>query len=123
MGRPVGRNQYVTWIVRGHVSGAGISGYYSVHLKANAGDESRLNGPIFFALLGISSTVLLAPVILLFSVTGIETFVLPSGNALMMLAINGLLGAVLADALWMVAVLLTGPVLCELGKFVLLYDV
>lgn len=96
-------------------AGAALSGFYSVQLKAAVGTESRLDSLVFFFFLGIVNAVVFAPVLGIWSLARIEPFESPGARSLIMLTLNGILATVVADALWMIAVLMTGPVLGELA--------
>jgi solute carrier family 35 protein F5 len=52
-------------------------GLYTVVMKKQVGDESRVNMPLFFGLVGFFNVVLLWPGFFIFHWTGLETFSLP----------------------------------------------
>jgi len=49
------------------------------------------------------------------SYTGIEKFEFPSGNHLLYLLLNGVIGTVVSDLLWGFVVILTTPTIATLG--------
>ncbi|KAI9224313.1 hypothetical protein BC828DRAFT_402351 [Blastocladiella britannica] len=97
------------------LSGALFYALYITFLKLSVQHESRINMPLFFGILGVCNAVLLAPVLVLLHWTGIETFVWPSSQVFMIMTVNAVLGTVVSDYLWMLAMLLTGPVVVTLG--------
>eukprot|EP01119_Soliformovum_irregulare_P020317 TRINITY_DN6553_c0_g1_i2.p1 TRINITY_DN6553_c0_g1~~TRINITY_DN6553_c0_g1_i2.p1 ORF type:complete len:263 (+),score=63.36 TRINITY_DN6553_c0_g1_i2:350-1138(+) len=88
---------------------------YSVLLKKRIDSEERLHGPMLLGFLGAINTVVLFPVLILFSVTGLEHFEFPTGKVFGFLTIQGLIGTVLSDYLWLLSVLLTSPLIATLG--------
>lgn len=52
-------------------------GLYTVVMKKQVGDESRVNMPLFFGLVGFFNVVLLWPGFFIFHWTGLEPFSLP----------------------------------------------
>lgn len=57
-----------------------LYGLYAVFMKKRIGDESRVNMPIFFGLVGLINVILLWPGFLILHFTGAETFELPPGG-------------------------------------------
>eukprot|EP01135_Chromosphaera_perkinsii_P003565 Nk52_evm23s248 gene=Nk52_evmTU23s248 len=91
-------------------------GFYLVLMKVRLGDEERVDMFLFFGLVGISCAIFALPLFPLFHLVGIEKFELPSDNLIwLFLAINGLIGTVLSDYLWMRATLLTTPLVTTIG--------
>lgn len=62
-------------------------GFYAVVLKKKVGDESRVNMPIFFGLVGLLNVLLLWPVFLILHWTGIERFELPPDGRVVLIII------------------------------------
>lgn len=52
-------------------------GVYTIVLKKQVGDESRVNMQLFFGLVGLFNMFLLWPGFIILHVTGIETFAMP----------------------------------------------
>jgi solute carrier family 35 protein F5 len=52
-------------------------GLYTIVMKKQVGDESLVNMPLFFGLVGFFNVVLLWPGFFILHWTGIETFALP----------------------------------------------
>lgn len=59
--------------------------------------------------------MVLLPLMYILNVTGVETFELPSRRVVVFLTVNGLVGTVLSDYLWLLSVLLTSPLISTLG--------
>ncbi|KAJ2408845.1 hypothetical protein GGI10_004781, partial [Coemansia sp. RSA 2530] len=95
---------------------AALYGCYTTLLKRRVGDESRLDTPLFFGAVGLANIVLLWPGFIILHFTGIETFQLPhSGSMWLMIVLNALVGTFLSDYLWLLAMLMTSPLVVTLG--------
>ncbi|KAJ1983421.1 hypothetical protein H4R34_001296 [Dimargaris verticillata] len=91
-------------------------GCYTILIKFKIGSEDRVHMPDFLGFVGLFNTVLLWPLLLIFHYTGIETFALPpTGEMWGMIALNALIGTLLSDYLWLLAVLMTSPLVVTLG--------
>lgn len=55
-------------------------GIYTIVMKRQVGDESRVNMALFFGLVGFFNTVLIWPGFIVMHFTGLETFELPPTN-------------------------------------------
>jgi solute carrier family 35, member F5 len=64
---------------------------------------------------GVFNILLLWPGFLLLHYTGLEPFELPSARVALELVLNGVLGTFLSDYLWLLALLMTSPVVVTLG--------
>ncbi|OZJ05272.1 hypothetical protein BZG36_01960 [Bifiguratus adelaidae] len=103
--------------------GAFFYGCYTVLLKLRIKDESRVDMPLFFGFVGAFNVVLLWPVFGLLHVLGIEQFALPStGTIWGMVIINALIGTFLSDYMWLLAVLMTSPLVVTLGLSLTIVD-
>nr|XP_039261425.1 solute carrier family 35 member F5-like [Styela clava] len=78
---------------------------YLVLLRKVAGDD--LNVPMFFAFVGIFTFLLLWPGLLVLHYTKVEVFELPDKQTAIYLIVNGLVGTVLSEILWLWGCLLT----------------
>lgn len=54
-----------------------LYGVYTIVMKKRVGDESRVNMPLFFGLVGLINAFLLWPGFVILHFTGFETFGLP----------------------------------------------
>ncbi|OAD68185.1 hypothetical protein PHYBLDRAFT_117850 [Phycomyces blakesleeanus NRRL 1555(-)] len=98
------------------LSGAVFYGCYTTMLKLRIGDESRINMPLFFGFVGAFNVVLLWPVFPLLHWLGLETFELPPTSTLwFMVLLNAFIGTFLSDYLWLLAMLMTSPLVVTLG--------
>lgn len=95
--------------------GAVFYGAYSIVLKLRIGDESRVDMSLFFGYVGLFNVVLLWPAFPLLSLIGIEPFEIPHGKVWPMIIVNALIGTFLSDYLWLLALLLTSPLVVTLG--------
>ncbi|KAJ1963336.1 hypothetical protein GGI12_002104 [Dipsacomyces acuminosporus] len=93
-----------------------LYGCYTTLLKSKIGDESRLDTPLFFGTVGLANILLLWPGFFILHFTGIETFQLPpSGSIWLVILVNAFIGTFLSDYLWLLAVLMTSPLIVTLG--------
>lgn len=90
-------------------------GIYAVFMKSRIGDESRVNMPLFFGLVGLMNVVLLWPGFFILHFTGIETFALPPGGRVTIIIIANSLSSLVSDIAWAYAVLLTSPIVVTVG--------
>ncbi|KAI9316055.1 hypothetical protein BX666DRAFT_1954441 [Dichotomocladium elegans] len=98
------------------LTGAFFYGLYTTLLKLRIGDESRINMPLFFGYVGVFNILLLWPFIPILHWTNVETFELPpSGMIWAILLLNAFIGTFLSDYLWLLAMLMTSPLVATLG--------
>ncbi|RUS23382.1 hypothetical protein BC937DRAFT_93326 [Endogone sp. FLAS-F59071] len=96
--------------------GALFYGCYTVLLKLRIQNEERVSMPLFFGFVGAFNVCLLWPAFFLLHFTGIERFELPStGVVWAMVLVNALVGTFLSDYLWLLAMLMTSPLVVTLG--------
>ncbi|KAI9313496.1 hypothetical protein BX666DRAFT_1977045 [Dichotomocladium elegans] len=98
------------------LAGAFFYGCYTTLLKLRIGDESRINMPMFFGFVGAFNVMLLWPIFFILDYTGLEMFDLPHGGVLCTtLILNAFIGTFLSDYLWLLAMLMTSPLVVTLG--------
>ena len=90
-------------------------GLYSVTLKKIAVNESRVNMPLLFGIIGFFCTLFLWPIFLIFHYTSFEEFLFPTGKILGYLILNILFGSLLANFLWLVAMSYSTPLIVAIG--------
>jgi len=90
-------------------------GAYSVLLKMKIPDENTVHLPMFFGFLGVVSTAICIPILVFLHVAGIETFELVPWGVVGYLTVNSLVGTVLSDLLWAQGVILTSPLVVNIG--------
>ncbi|KAI9595282.1 hypothetical protein BDF19DRAFT_441379 [Syncephalis fuscata] len=96
--------------------GAFFYGCYTVLLKRQMHNETRADTTLFFGFVGIFNMFGMWPILLLLHWLGLETFALPGSSTIWtILCINAFLGTFLSDYLWLLAVLLTSPLVATLG--------
>ncbi|GAB5588394.1 hypothetical protein Unana1_03294 [Umbelopsis nana] len=96
--------------------GAFFYGCYTILLKIRIQDESRLDMSLFFGFVGAFNVVLLWPCFGILHLLGIERLELPGTSAIWGLVIlNALIGTFLSDYLWLLAMLMTSPLVVTLG--------
>lgn len=98
---------------------AGLSamlyGFYAVFMKKRIGDESKVNMPLFFGLVGLFNVVLLWPGLVILSLTGIEPFQLPPTNRILTIVLVNSASSLISDFCWAYAMLLTSPLIVTVG--------
>lgn len=92
-----------------------LFGLCSVLLKKFAPEEGALNMPMFFGFLGLFHTIICIPLLFLLHSLGIETYEPPSDKLLAFLTANAVFGTVLSNVLWAKAIVLTSPLIVNLG--------
>ncbi|KAJ5587362.1 uncharacterized protein N7459_003127 [Penicillium hispanicum] len=90
-------------------------GIYTIVMKKQVGDESRVNMPMFFGLVGLFNLVLLWPGFLILHWTGVEPFELPDTNRVWMIILFNSLASFISDIAWAYAMLLTTPLVVTVG--------
>ncbi|GAM89030.1 hypothetical protein ANO11243_070640 [Dothideomycetidae sp. 11243] len=97
------------------VLSAVLYGMYAVRMKARMHDESSVDMPLFFGLVGLLNTLLLWPGFFILHWSGIEPFAFfPDKRVAAIIAINAL-SSLVADFTWAYALLLTSPIIVTLG--------
>lgn len=92
-----------------------LYGFYAVFMKKRIGDESRVNMPLFFGLVGLSNVVLLWPGLVILHLTGIEPFQLPPTNKILTIVLVNSASSLVSDFCWAYAMLLTSPLIVSVG--------
>ncbi|KLJ10066.1 hypothetical protein EMPG_14518 [Blastomyces silverae] len=92
-----------------------LYGVYTIVMKKQVGDESRVNMALFFGLVGFINTVLLWPCMIILHVAGWETFELPHTGHIWLIVIVNSLTSLVSDILWAYAMLLTTPLVVTVG--------
>jgi solute carrier family 35 protein F5 len=92
-----------------------LYGFYAVFMKKRIGDESRVNMPLFFGLVGLSNVLLLWPGLVILHITGIEPFALPPTNKILTIVLVNSASSLVSDFCWAYAMLLTSPLVVSVG--------
>ncbi|KAJ5160015.1 uncharacterized protein N7482_007019 [Penicillium canariense] len=90
-------------------------GVYTIVMKKQVGDESRVNMPLFFGLVGLFNLILLWPGFFILHWTGVEPFELPSTNRVWTIILVNALSSIVSDIAWAYAMLLTTPLVVTVG--------
>ncbi|KAL1502257.1 hypothetical protein ABEB36_007423 [Hypothenemus hampei] len=80
---------------------AGFYAVYLVFLKRTVQNEDKIDIPMFFGFVGLFNLLLLWPVLVFLHITKIETFEWPNREQMMLLFLNGLMGTVISEVLWL----------------------
>ncbi|XP_048861976.1 solute carrier family 35 member F5-like [Brienomyrus brachyistius] len=97
------------------LAGAILYAVYIVVIKRKVEREDRLDIPMFFGFVGLFNLFLLWPGFLLLHYAGLELFELPSKLVCMYIIINGLIGTVLSEFLWLWGCFLTSSLIGTLA--------
>jgi solute carrier family 35 protein F5 len=92
-----------------------LYGFYAVFMKKRIGDESKVNMPLFFGLVGLFNVFLLWPGLIILSLTGIETFELPPTKRILTIVLVNSASSLVSDFCWAYAMLLTSPLIVTVG--------
>ncbi|KAF7158404.1 hypothetical protein CNMCM5623_003407 [Aspergillus felis] len=90
-------------------------GVYTIVLKRQVGDESRVNMVLFFGLVGLFNMLFLWPGFIILHVTGIEPFVLPDTGRIWTIVLVNSFSSLVSDICWAYAMLLTTPLVVTVG--------
>ncbi|XP_052592731.1 solute carrier family 35 member F5 isoform X3 [Peromyscus californicus insignis] len=83
------------------LAGAMLYAVYIVMIKRKVDREDKLDIPMFFGFVGLFNLLLLWPGFFLLHYTGFEDFEFPNKVVLLCIVINGLVGTVLSEFLWL----------------------
>ncbi|XP_018587860.1 solute carrier family 35 member F5-like [Scleropages formosus] len=97
------------------LAGAVLYAVYIVMIKRKFEREDRLDIPMFFGFVGLFNLLLLWPGFLLLHYAGFEPFELPSKLVWMYIIVNGLVGTVLSEFLWLWGCFLTSSLIGTLA--------
>ncbi|KAF2490142.1 vacuolar membrane protein [Lophium mytilinum] len=92
-----------------------LYGFYAVLMKKRIGDESKVNMPLFFGLVGLFNCILLWPGLIILHVTGVETFELPPTSRILTIVLVNSASSLVSDFCWAYAMLLTSPLVVTVG--------
>ncbi|KAF2111579.1 hypothetical protein BDV96DRAFT_614847 [Lophiotrema nucula] len=98
---------------------AGLSamlyGFYAVFMKKRIGDESKVNMPLFFGLVGLFNVVLLWPGLVILHLAKVEPFELPPTRKILTIVLVNSASSLVSDFCWAYAMLLTSPLIVTVG--------
>uniref|UniRef100_A0A3P9NHV2 Solute carrier family 35 member F5 n=1 Tax=Poecilia reticulata TaxID=8081 RepID=A0A3P9NHV2_POERE len=97
------------------LAGAVLYAVYIVLIKRRVDREDKLDIPMFFGFVGLFNLLLLWPGFLLLHFSGFEAFELPSQLVWTYILINGLIGTVLSEFLWLWGCFLTSSLIGTLA--------
>lgn len=92
-----------------------LYGIYTIVMKKQVGDESRVNMQLFFGLVGLFNLLFLWPGLVILHLTGLETFALPGSHEIWVIILVNALTSLISDICWAYAMLLTTPLLVTVG--------
>jgi solute carrier family 35 protein F5 len=109
--------------------GAFLYASYLTLLKKIVRDTDRLEIPMFFGFVGLFNIFLLFPLLVIWNYTQLETFEWPPNSQVWtLLIVNGFVGTVLSELLWLIGSFLTSPLVGTLSlalvtPFSITYDI
>lgn len=92
-----------------------LYGFYAVYMKKRIGDESKVNMPLFFGLVGTLNVFLLWPGMVVLHLTGIEPFQLPPTGKILTIVLVNSASSLVSDFCWAYSMLLTSPLIITVG--------
>lgn len=92
-----------------------LYGFYAVFMKKRIGDESKVNMPLFFGLVGTFNVVMLWPGLVILHLTAIEPFELPPTNRILTIVLVNSASSLVSDFCWAYSMLLTSPLIVTVG--------
>ncbi|KAF6006167.1 hypothetical protein HII13_005288 [Brettanomyces bruxellensis] len=97
------------------LAGALCYGVYSILLKLNVKEDSRIDMKLFFGFVGLFNFLLLWPPLIIMNKLGYERLELPPNKSVYIIIIFNCIASFLADFLWARAMLLTSPLTVTVG--------
>ncbi|XP_076046427.1 solute carrier family 35 member F5 isoform X2 [Oratosquilla oratoria] len=88
---------------------------YMVFLRRKVPSEDRMDFTMFFGFVGLFNTIILWPGFLILHWTGVEPFELPNQEQFLYLSVNGIIGTVLSELLWLWGCFLTSSLMATLS--------
>ena len=74
---------------------------YLVLVKRKSDTEEKISIPLFFGFVGLWNMLLLWPLLFVLNFSQLEVFELPNRRQFVVLFLNGLIGTVFSEALWL----------------------
>ncbi|XP_033628995.1 solute carrier family 35 member F5-like isoform X1 [Asterias rubens] len=97
------------------LAGALLYAIYLVMLKRRVDNEDSLDLPMFFGFVGLFNFVLIWPGLIILHVANWETLEMPSVKVWLYLALNGIVGTVISEFLWLWGCFLTSSLIATLA--------
>ncbi|KAJ5697621.1 hypothetical protein N7488_011305 [Penicillium malachiteum] len=92
-----------------------IYGVYTIVMKKQVGDESRVNMSLFFGLVGFFNLIFMWPGFFILHWAGVETMSLPETNRVWTIILVNAISSFTSDVAWAYAMLLTTPLVVTVG--------
>ncbi|RWS14426.1 solute carrier family 35 member F5-like protein, partial [Dinothrombium tinctorium] len=100
-----------TWALFGAVFYA----FYTFLIRSKVDDENCIDMPLFFGFVGLFNCTFLWPVLFMLHYSNIESFKWPNDEQWCLMLVNGLIGTVLSELLWLWGCFLTSSLLATLS--------
>ncbi|KAJ6005901.1 hypothetical protein N7451_003845 [Penicillium sp. IBT 35674x] len=92
-----------------------LYGVYTIVMKKQVGDESRVNMPLFFGLVGFFNLIFMWPGFFILHWTGVELFSFPETKRVWTIVLVNSVASFISDVAWAYAMLLTTPLVVTVG--------
>lgn len=92
-----------------------LYGFYAVFMKKRIGDESKVNMPLFFGLVGTINVIILWPGMVLLHILDIERFEMPPTGRILTIVLVNSASSLVSDFCWAYSMLLTSPLIVTVG--------
>ncbi|OKL56259.1 hypothetical protein UA08_08499 [Talaromyces atroroseus] len=92
-----------------------VYGVYTIVMKKQVGNESRVNMQLFFGLVGFFNVFLLWPGFVILHFWGVERFSFPTENRIWVIILINSVSSLVSDICWAYAMLLTTPLVVTVG--------
>ncbi|XP_022246997.1 solute carrier family 35 member F5-like [Limulus polyphemus] len=97
------------------IAGAVFYAAYIVMLRRKVNTEEKLDIPMFFGFVGLFNLLIIWPGFFLLHYTKVEKFQWPTYHQWLLLIVNGLIGTVLSELLWLWGCFLTSSLIATLS--------
>ncbi|XP_038047864.1 solute carrier family 35 member F5-like [Patiria miniata] len=97
------------------LGGAFLYAVYLVMLKRRVDNENTLDIPMFFGFVGLFNFLLIWPGLIILHFSNWETLEMPSVKVVLYLALNGIIGTVISEFLWLWGCFLTSSLIATLA--------
>ena len=92
-----------------------LYGLYATFMKKRIPNETRINMPLFFGLVGLFNIILLWPGFFILHFSGVETWQLPPTGKVTAIILSNSTASLVSDIAWAYAVVLTSPIVVTVG--------
>ncbi|KAK9869157.1 hypothetical protein WA026_002903 [Henosepilachna vigintioctopunctata] len=88
---------------------------YLVYLRKKVDNEDKMDIPLFFGFVGFFNLILLWPLFFFLHFSGVEKFELPTKDQTLFLLLNGFMGTVISEVIWLWGCFYTSSLIATLA--------